>query len=82
MRSGWVHDRSISSPPHTATGRWRRSNPRGCLVLGGFLKCLAPEQSPGLRPEDPLVTKGANTAYMDIELVGECFGVLSSFGQF
>ncbi|ONK63147.1 uncharacterized protein A4U43_C07F11900 [Asparagus officinalis] len=90
---------------------------------GGFLKCLAPEQSPGLRPEeririgkelleakrmeeenerkrimalrkaekeeekrarereellhilyclplqfDPLVTKGANTAYMDIEL--------------
>ncbi|ONK56984.1 uncharacterized protein A4U43_C10F15350 [Asparagus officinalis] len=32
--------------------------------------------------DDPLVTKGANTAYMDIELVGECFGVLSSFGQF
>ncbi|ONK60482.1 uncharacterized protein A4U43_C08F18950 [Asparagus officinalis] len=31
---------------------------------------------------DPLVTKGANTAYMDIELVGKCFGVLSSFGQF
>ncbi|ONK65037.1 uncharacterized protein A4U43_C07F32830 [Asparagus officinalis] len=120
-----INDLSLLIDALNCPSLFQSENPKDSLRFeyAGFLKCLAPEQSPGLRPEeririgkelleakrmeeenerkrimalrkaekeeekrarereellhilyclplqfDPLVTKGANTAYMDIEL--------------